>query len=219
MTNNDPLDPTDNNGTRKAPLGDPSAPPNPSVREAAATNQTRSSATRTDASGATGSTDARGPAGKIPPGTTGMAASPSTSGADASSQGATRQQRQVLREDVRQTGERLKQEARGIADEARSRAEQHTGSRASALKERLPENAGSAFGQVSHFVREHPLAVLGGAALTGFLLTRALRRSAGQGSNRNYRAPGFSRDPYTAMPRPTTRTERTGLHPDDIPVY
>lgn len=216
MTNNDPLDPTDNNGTRKAPLGDPSAPPNPSVREAA-TSQTRSSATHTDASGAARSTDARGPAGKIPPGTTGMAASPSTSGADASSEGATRQQRQVLREDVRQTGERLKQEARDIADEARSRAEQHTGSRTS--KERFPEDAGAAFHQISHFVREHPLAVLGGAALAGFLLTRALRRSAGQGSNRHYRAPGFSRDPYSSMPRPTTRTERTGLHPDDIPVY
>ena len=136
MSDKNPLDPTRDNGSNKAPLGDPSAPPNPSTQQAGSNTKSAGSGT---AGGIAGSKPTSSGSGTATPGSgatgSGASGSSSLSGSSTSSasgsgsstgSGSGSHQHQA-REELNETGGKLKSQARDtvreLADSARASAE------------------------------------------------------------------------------------------------
>lgn len=175
MSDNNPLDPTrGNSSNKKAPLGDPSAPPNPSTRDAVAqagskggesgkgTSGASETATRTTGAGKSGGT----------PGSQGTMSDTPSGTARVSGAGSNRpdsDQTQGAREELSETGEKLKSEARStvqeLADTARASAEAQAerqqkaaagelGNLAKALRKTADEVEGQSYLPLDRFARQ-----------------------------------------------------------------
>lgn len=179
MSDNNPLDPTrGKSSNKKAPLGDPSAPPNPSTREAVAqagskggesgkgTPGASETSTRTTGAGMSGGTSGSGSLGGTSPG---MAGSGTAGASGAGSSRPDSDQTQRAREELNETGEKLKSEARDtvqeLADTARASAEAQAerqqkaaagelGNLAKALRKTADEVEGQSYLPLDRFARQ-----------------------------------------------------------------
>lgn len=196
MTGNDFTDPGRKDDSKRSPLGDPSVPPNPSVRDSARkvasqTGTTDRSSTGFDAPGAPGTQDrsrstvsqTSTTTGSKTLGTGGMIGVPGDgkgAAAPTPERGGKNEKAQDILDEVGSTSERRKVEARKEADRraARARAEAHAPSHYEGYAPTQSSSANQSVGsRLERLTRDRPAAVLAGAALAGFLVARLLRTS------------------------------------------